>query len=60
MKENSGQTISNEYIISKMEILKGLKQKALQLAQHYESNIKIEVNVNIDRHSTAINITEYI
>jgi hypothetical protein len=48
---------NNEYL-NKMKIIKQLKELSLQLAEGYESNLKIEFNIGVDVGSVKMNITE--
>ena len=43
----------------KEEILEKLKKVAFELAKEYESNIKIEINLNSKYESAKINVTEF-
>jgi len=46
------------YIISR-GLLKNMKNEALELAEFYENNIKIEININKANGLAKFNITEY-
>ena len=49
----------NKYNKEKMEIIRSIKNKGLELAQLSKHNIKIELNINLKFDSIKCNIEEY-
>lgn len=55
---NTAVMTATTYILNKA-LVENIKNEALQLAQFYDGDIKIEINMNRERGIVKINVIEY-